>query len=234
MSGVATAIAGAAVVGYAASTYASQQGADAMRSAANSANDEQQGMYDQTRADQAPYRQAGYQALSQMQDPSFQQTFHAGDLTQDPGYQFRMQQGNEAIQRSAAARGGLSSDATLQSMTRFAQGTASDEYQNAYNRFNNDQSTRFNRLASISGLGQTANGQTAASGQNAANQIGSNDLGAGNAQAAAGISQANSMSNLASTGANTWMNYSMMNRVFPQQQAPPSNYASTPTDGFTF
>lgn len=56
------------------------------------------------------------------------------DVTQDPGYQFRLNQGVDAIEGSAAARGGLFSGATGKSINDYAQNLASQEYQNAYNR----------------------------------------------------------------------------------------------------
>lgn len=56
------------------------------------------------------------------------------DPASDPGYQFRLQQGTDALERSAAARGGLFSGQTGRDLTDYAQGLASQEYQNAYAR----------------------------------------------------------------------------------------------------
>jgi hypothetical protein len=100
----------------------------------------------------------------------------------DPGYQFRLAQGDKAIQNSAAARGGLLSGGTAKSLSDYNQSSASGEYGNVYNRalteyqqryniFNNNQSTLFNRLADLSGFGQTAAGQLNSAGTSAANNV---------------------------------------------------------------
>lgn len=228
MSGIAVAVGGgAALLGGYLQGQAAQGAADTQAGAARYAADVQQNIYNQQRSDQAPWRAAGATALQQMQDPSFQQTFNMSNFTADPGYQFRMDEGQKALERSAAAKGGLQSGGTLKALTRYSQGVASDEYNNAYNRFNNDQTNRFNRLASLSGNGQTANSQLGAAGQNYANQVGQAATGAANAQAAGQIGQANAMSNALSQGTNTWMGYQMMNRLMPQTNSPSAAYASS-------
>lgn len=73
-----------------------------------------------------PFVEAGQQAAGALQNPLA--------FLNDPGMQFRLQQGQQAIERSAAARGGLVSGRTLQDVNRFAQGVASDEFGNAFNR----------------------------------------------------------------------------------------------------
>lgn len=122
----------------------------------------------------APPTQAGASGSGQV--PNFLDTFSEDDFRADPGYQFRLNEGLKAVQGSAAARGGLLSGGTLKAMNRFAQGNADQSYNDAYNRFNNDRSLVFNRLASLAGMGQTANGQIAAAGQNYANAAGNNAL----------------------------------------------------------
>jgi hypothetical protein len=209
------------------SSGAAGSAADKQSAAAMQANqlqremfDQQQKNYEQQRSDQQPWRQAGQQALSQLGNPDFQRDFTMSDFQQDPGYQFRMQQGMDALQASAAARGGLMSGNTLKAITDYGQNFASNEYQNAYNRFNNDRTQRFNRLSSIAGVGQTANGQIAnanammgQAGQNYAGQVGQNLMGAANAQGAAGIAGANAWGNTLSGLGKNWMDYSMMSRM---------------------
>lgn len=179
-------IAGSVIQGNAANSAADKQAA-----AAAQANALQERMYNQTRSDQEPWRTAGAGALSQLQDPLFQKSFTMADYQQDPGYDFRMQEGQKALERSAAAKGGLQSGGTLKALSRYGQDYASNEYQNAYNRFTNDQTQRFNRLSSIAGLGQNANAQLGAAGQNYAGQYGQNVTGAANAAGAADIAGAN-------------------------------------------
>ena len=120
----------------------------------------------------------------------------------DPGFQAREQLGQEALERSAAAKGTLLTGGTLKDTEQFAQDYASNEYANvysralgeyqqAYNIFNQQQTNQFNRLASLAGLGQTAAGQlTSAAGQFGA--TGANLLtNIGNSQAAGIVGSAN-------------------------------------------
>lgn len=210
MSFVAVAVGGGAAIagitGAVISSNAAGSAATKQSNAADYATQVQQQEYNQTRADQQPWRDAGASALSQMGDPSFSKTFNPTDMeTVDPGYAFRMKQGQDALERSAAARGGLQSGGTLKAITQYGQDYASGEYQNAYNRFTNDQTNRFNRLSSIAGLGQTANGQVAQAGQTFATNAGQNAMGAANASGAAGIAGANAWGSGLSGVANTGM-----------------------------
>ena len=83
-----------------------------------------------------------------------QQRFNNDVFEKDPGYQFRMDEGNRSIQGSAAAQGGLLSGAAMKAMQKYSQGYASNEYGNAYNRFTGDQQNMYNRLSEIAGTGQ--------------------------------------------------------------------------------
>lgn len=160
----------------------------------------------------SPESQATVAADQYELDPEMTRSFTAADFQEDPGYQFRMQEGQKALERSAAARGGLQSGGTLKAISRYGQDFASNEYQNAYNRFNNDRTNRFNRLSALAGVGQTANSQVASAGSNYANNYGQNTMGAANAAGAAGIAQANMYNNTLSGLGNTWMQYQLMNK----------------------
>ena len=72
---------------------------------------------------------AGYDPASAMRN------FGAGDFQADPGYAFRLSEGMKALDRTAASRGGLLSGATLKEAQRYGSDLASQEYGNAYNRF---------------------------------------------------------------------------------------------------
>lgn len=122
---------------------------------------------------------------------SLSKAFGMSDFTADPGYQFRISEGQKALERSAAAKGGLNSGAAMKAITRFGQNTASDEYQNAYNRYNTNQTNLYNRLAGVAGTGQTATNTLSGIGQSTANNISENYLQSGNAQAAGTVGQAN-------------------------------------------
>lgn len=207
MSGVAVAIGAAAVIGYVSQTNSANSAASAQRDAAESSNQLQQNMYDQNRRDNEPWRTAGAGALTQLQDPNF-----GKNLEMDPGYQFRLSEGNKAINAAAASRGSSMSGGAMKSLTRYGQDYASGEYNNAYNR-------QYSRLSSLAGIGQNANSQNAAGATGYANAVSSNNMGAANAQSAGAIAQGNATSNLANGGANSWMQYQMMNRMFPKAGA---------------
>lgn len=158
--------------------------------------EEQRQIYEQQRQDQAPWMQAGTRALSGMEDADFQRDFTMSDFQKDPGYDFRMQEGMKALERSAASRGSLQGGATLKALSRYNQDFASNEFNNAYNRFNADRDRRFGRLSSLAGFGQNATNAVGAAGnafggaaQNFANQGGQLIAGAGNANAASRLAQ---------------------------------------------
>lgn len=138
---------------------------------------DQLSQYEQVRSDQQPWREAGTAAIGRLSAGSspggaYTKNFSMADYQADPGYQFRLQQGEQGIQRAASARGGQYSGATLKALANFNSGLASQEYGNAYSRFNTDQTTRFNRDSSIAGIGQTANTAVGNAGTNATNAIG--------------------------------------------------------------
>jgi hypothetical protein len=106
--------------------------------------------------------------------------FGMQDFEQDPGYAFRLSEGQKAIERSAAARGGLQSGSALKAAARFGQEMGSQEYQNAFSRYQTNRTNQLNPLFSLmnTGIGAANNLTNAAGaqGQNQANAI--NDRGA--------------------------------------------------------
>lgn len=209
-SGVAG-IGGALISSSAARDAAAQQAA-----ASREAMAMQQQMYNQTREDLAGYRGAGNQALSQMQNADFQRDFSGADFQQDPGYAFRMREASKALERSAAARGSLMSGGFMKGLNQRVQDVASNEYSNAYNRFNADRDRRFGRLSNIAGMGLGAATQTGNAGQNYANQAGNIGMSNANAQGAAGIAQANAWSGALSNLGNNATNYALYSQMFPR------------------
>lgn len=155
---------------------------------------------------------------------SLNKKFSPSDITTDPSYQWRLDQGQKAIERSAAARGGVLSGAAVKAASDYNQGAASQEYAAAYDRFNNDQTTTYNRLAGIAGTGQTA---TAQAGQNAlatGQVVGNNITGAGSAQASGYIGQANALNNGLSQGVSAYQSNQLMSKLFPPKTAASSQY----------
>lgn len=212
MSGVATAIAGSAIIGGVIQGGAARDAANTQAGAARDASALSDAQFQQQRADQEPWRAAGAKALTGLQDTKFQDTFKMSDYQQDPGFQFRMDEGNKAINAAASSRGMANSGATMKALTRYGQDYGSSEYSKAYDRFNNDRTTQFNRLSSLAGVGQTANAQLASSGNQMAANVGSNIIGAGNAAAAGQVGQANAIGSALNGGANAFVSYQMMNR----------------------
>lgn len=234
MSWIAVAVVGGAVIGGVASNSAAGKAAKAQGQAADKASSTELEMYNQTREDQKPWRDAGTQALSQMlagtkDGGEFNHNFTMADFVKDPGYDFRMQQGMQGLERGASARGGVLSGGALKQAERYGQDYASGEYGKAYDRFNNDLTTRYNRLASIAGTGQTATQQIGQMGTQVAGQLGENYMQAGNARASGYVGSANAINGAGQTIGNYFMTQQLMNR-FPQNasstSAPPRTGAS--------
>ncbi len=115
---------------------------------------------------QQPWHTAGKNALTQLVPLASNYTpFGMDQFQADPGYSFRMDEGMKALERSAAARGGLLSGSAMKGIQRFGQGLASDEYTNAFNRYQTERSARLNPLQSLAGMGQTSAGQIGQAGQ---------------------------------------------------------------------
>ncbi|MFX9083116.1 DNA transfer protein p32 [Acinetobacter baumannii] len=204
MSGVIGAITGSNKQAKAAQEASNQQ-----YEATKYATDQQKQMFDEVRKDQQPYMQAGYDALKQLmggmgQNGQFMQAYNGQDIYNDPSYNFRLNQGLDAVQSGAAAQGGLLSGATQKALNDYAQNFASQEYQNAYNRYNADQTNQYNRLPNLVGLGQSAAAGVGNAGMQTGQAIANNTMAGANAQAAgtiaAGNKTANNFNNLLGIG----------------------------------
>lgn len=229
---VAAAVIGGAVVGGVATTISGNKAANAQKDAAAMSTAEQQREFDATQANLKPFRDAGVSVLPQLQSGlapggEFNRNFTMADFNADPGYQFRMDQGQQALERSAAAGGGLLSGGTGKALEQYGQNFASNEYSNAYNRFNNDQSTRFNRLSALAGTGQTATNTLGALGAQTASNIGENYLQAGNAQAAAYVGQGNAINNGVSSLGNFYLQQQYLNRLPQTTSVTPNMYSGS-------
>jgi hypothetical protein len=178
-----------------ASGVMAKKGADSQANAVQKASDEavaeQRRQYDLTRSDYAPWRDVGGKAINTLGyyagvtgDPnappsgsstsdygSLLKDFSLADFQTDPGYEFRLGEGAKALERSAAAKGQLFSGGTLKDLTQYNQNFASNEFGNAYNRFNTNKLNRYNILAGISQGGVQATNGTAQAGTTAANNI---------------------------------------------------------------
>jgi hypothetical protein len=112
----------------------------------------------------APYLKAGNVSIEQLMSlmapgGEFNRKFSTADYQEDPGYQFRLQEGQKALERSASARGGVLGGGTLKALSGYSQGMASQEYQNAFERFQSENQARYGRLTGLANIGQTATQQ---------------------------------------------------------------------------
>lgn len=187
---VAGAVAVAGVGGALIGSSATGKAVDAQTAAANQSNATALQEYNQTRDDQAPWRTAGSNALTQLTG-SLSKGFTPGDLTSDPGYQFELTQGMQGLDRSAASRGRLYSGAQEKAADTYATNFAGTKYDDAYKRW----VTGNNQLAAVAGVGQTATNQTDQAAQAYGQQYGQNTTGAGNASASGYLAQGNALTN---------------------------------------
>lgn len=130
----------------------------------------QRRMYEEAVARQQPFYEAGREALNKLIPLSEYQKFGMDQFQADPGYAFRLSEGQKALERSAAARGGLMSGATGKALTRYGQEAGSQEYMNAFNRYQTERAARLNPLQSLANVSQTAANTLGNYGQNYANQ----------------------------------------------------------------
>ena len=155
---------------------ASMDAANRLAASNQTATQLQSRMYEDQVARQQPFYQAGLNALPEytkgvMPGGNLVRPFAESDFKTDPGYGFRMSEGMKGLERSAAARGGLLSGATLKGAQRFGQDIASNEYNNAYNRYVGNQATQRNALAGLTGFAPTAAQQIGAAGTNYATNV---------------------------------------------------------------
>ena len=209
--------------------------------ATRESNAMQQGMYDKNVARQQPWVQQGQTSLGQLgglMAPGGQltQTFKPSDLTTDPSYQWRLNQGSQALNSSAAARGMLGSGQNMKDMTNYAQGAASQEYQASFDRYNTNQNNLYNRLSALSGLGQNAAAGVGNQGAQVAGSMAQNTMsgvnssnnyltGAAAANAAGQMGQANALASGIGGAGNAWMANQYMNKYTGAGTPTASSYA---------
>lgn len=180
-----------------------------------------------------PFSMAGFDPNSLMRN------FGAADFQTDPGYNFRLSEGLKALDRQAAARGGMMSGAALKAAGRYGQDVASQEYGNAFNRFQTNRASQaglftdaynrdrtrqmdeYGRLSDFTTRGANAAANTgtsqAAYGTNAANlmsqgaqAIGQGVFGAGQATAAGQMGAGNTYNNAINAALRGYENNQMM------------------------
>jgi len=211
-------VAGATVVSGVLGSNAAENAAETQAAAQRDSAKMQKAQFDLQNKQQTGYRAAGGQALGQIgalgsgtygiYDAEGKQTgtgTGSGYLTKqftpedfaagiDPGYDFRLKMGQDQAMRQANLGGGAISGNALTGLQDYTQGQASQEYGNAFNRFQTQRGNIYNTLASIAGLGQTSLGQTGTAGTQAGANIGQAISNAGSAAAAGQVGSANAIS----------------------------------------
>lgn len=252
MTWVAVAVGGSNIVSGILGGKAAKKAADTQAAAARYAIDQQRQMFDITSQQQAAGRGAGYQGYNQIRsmlpgqytqydengkpigtatgDDYLTRQFTAQDFQEgmDPGYAFRLQQGQLANQAALNKGGGLIGGNALTGLNDYNQGMASQEYGNAFNRFQTQRGNIYNTLASIAGLGQTAQGQVNQAAQNFANNQTGLITGGAAAQAAGQIGAANAYGNAATNIGNAVAYNQMMKG--PQSSYNQTSYNNSPVN----
>jgi len=181
------------IIPAAASLIGGKMQGDAARSAADTAGAAsdravalQREQYEKQLAMQKPFYDVGVNALPELVAASKYTNFGPQQFQQDPGYAFRLKEGQQALDRSAAARGGMISGGALKAAQRYGQEMGSQEYMNAFNRYQTERAARLQPLQSLTGYGQTTANTLGTAGSNMAGNI-------GNAYMQQGVNQGNAL-----------------------------------------
>ena len=215
-------VAGAVVVSSAVGANAAGKAASTQAASADRAADLQYKQWQESVALQEPWRKAGEEALNKLIPLTEYKKFGMDQFQQDPGYQFRLSEGMKALERQAAARGGLISGAALKAAGRYGQDYASGEYQNAFNRYQTERAAQLQPLQSLAGVGQTTAQQVGQAGQTMAQNVGDIQQSAAAARASGYVGQANALTGALNTGLNYYQNQQLMNRMLPAAPTTPT------------
>ena len=248
--GAVTNIAGGAVA-----AGGAKKAARAQEQAARDAQAANERMLERQIELQEPFRQAGMTAQDQIMQllgiggdasaegyGSLAKPFGTEQFQQDPGYAFRQAEGMRALERSASARGNLLSGGTLRGIQRFGQDLASQEYGNAFNRYQIERNARLNPLQSLMGAGQSAtNVMTGNVGQSSQNQQ-ANIMNAGQARASGYVGSANALGGALSSIGQAAASFPLLNAQIgyynrgsagaPVNSFLPSQESATTTSGY--
>lgn len=218
--------AGASLIGGVMQSNALNNAAQTQSDAAQRAINLQQQINQQQTALNAPFYSAGVTGQNRLLDllglsgnkgatgyGKYAQDFSMGDFQQDPGYAFRLSEGQKALERSAAARGGLISGGAMKAATKYGQDMGSQEYQNAYNRYQTNRANQLNPLGSLTQSGQAAanfqSGNLGSYGTNVGNLIGQQ----GQSQAAGQIGMGSTIGNAINTGISAYQNNALLDAL---------------------
>ena len=197
-------VGGASLLGGALQSKASGRAAAKQAASAAEANATQRYMYDQTREDNMPALEARNASLQRMREllgiggdtaskgyGSLGGGINPGDVQNEAGYQFGLNQGLTAQSNQLGARGMRNSGAAIKAATRYGNDYATTKYDNAFNRIVANRSAQLNPLQSLAGASQTGASTVANSGNNYANTVSGNQTALGNALGANSLAQGN-------------------------------------------
>jgi hypothetical protein len=236
----------------AAAALAESQKAQALNTQQYNQNkDTQYAINQENKAYMEPYRQAGIAGQNQLLTlmglqggnagaadyGRYAKDFQMSDFQQDPGYAFRLAEGMKAMNATAAARGGLMSGGALKAGQQYGQDMGSQEYQNAYQRYQTNRANQLTPLGALTGAGMNAAQNTSATNALYGGQMGDASRGYANTQneismggqnrasgyltggqqaaAAGNMGAQNSMNQGFSNAGSSLQNALLMNRLFP-------------------
>lgn len=236
---------GAAIAGgMLASSGAKKAAATQANAAAESAALQKQ-MFDKQMELQNPFREAGITGQNRLMEllglggntraadyGQYAKDFGMQDFQQDPGYAFRLSEGLKGLDRQAAARGGLISGGALKAATQYGQEMGSQEYQNAFNRYQTNRTNRLQPLGNLQAVGQSAASNQGSAASSYGSAAGNTLMAGGQATAAGQMGSANTWANALNTGASAYNQQQNFNNWLGQSQLNAANMTSDPMGSF--
>lgn len=203
MIGTGAAILGAGILGAGASIWGANKAADAQTKAAQQAQMFQQQQYAENKANVQPYITGGQGASNLLQsfyglngDQALGESALAR-FYQSPDYQFALKGGRDALDNSAAAKGGVLGGNQIRAQTEYGAGLATQNL-NGY----------LSRLSGMAGQGITAAGVLGNQGVASAKYAGDASMAAGTADAAGTLGMVKGFN----SGLNTLSLYNQMGK----------------------
>lgn len=218
-------IAGSVIQGYGANRAAKEQS-----KAMDRATAAQERMFNRQVELQEPFRQVGVNALPELVEASRYTPFGMEQFQADPGYGFRLKEGLRALENSAAARGGLLSGNAMRGITRYGQELGSQEFGNAFNRYQAERAARLNPLQSLTGMGQSTAATMAQQAGQYGQSMAENEMARGNIRASSYMGTANALAGGLGNYMNYQQNQAMMDRYFPQRDTGLADIGNSTSD----
>ena len=220
MANPVVAIAASSIGSAAIGSRSASKAAKAQQQAADQAAQVQREIFQKQTELQEPFRQAGITSQNELMRllgiggdaaaPDYgmlTRQFGEREMQMDPGYGFRLREGEKALERMQAARGNLLSGGAIKAGQRFGQDLASQEYMNAFNRAQAQLGTRLGALGSLYGAGQAAAQQVAGQAGQMGVNVGNLMTQGGQARASGYLGQANALNQALQQGAGLYGMY---------------------------